>query len=200
MKRLIALLLAAVICLSLVACGGGETPNTDDSNAQGQQAQNGNKKPEITDPNVSEPQSTEPMETTNQTENLEEVRKAELSEILCGGKWVYAFDDTNLPSDYPIEMHFFEDGTMKYIDGAGEEHNANLWSFMQYTVNWEIEGLPGAAVCPPMQAIEYASERGVYYFTCNELYYQEMPVGYSADGEYIIHINQFPYKKVAEAN
>ena len=43
MKKMIALLLAAVMCLSLVACGGGEEmPNTDDSSAQEQQMQNDN--------------------------------------------------------------------------------------------------------------------------------------------------------------
>lgn len=31
MKKILALLLAAVMCLSLVACGGDETPNTDDN-------------------------------------------------------------------------------------------------------------------------------------------------------------------------
>lgn len=33
MKKLIALLLAAVMCFSLVACSGGETPNTSDNNS-----------------------------------------------------------------------------------------------------------------------------------------------------------------------
>lgn len=39
MKKLLALLLAVVMCLSLVACGGGETPNTDDNEGteQGEQ-------------------------------------------------------------------------------------------------------------------------------------------------------------------
>lgn len=194
MKKILALLLAAVMCFSLVACGG-EQPNTDNNSTQEQQAQNNNNKSEST-----EPENTEPEESTSPTENLGEIRKAELTEILCGGKWVYAFDDTNLPNDYPNEMYFFEDGTMKYTDSAGEEHSANPWSFMQYTINGEIEGLPGAMVAPPLQAIEYSSEHGVYYFTCKELYFQEMPVGYSVDGEYIIHITQFPYKKVAENN
>lgn len=77
MKKILALLLAAVMCFSLVACGGGEeTPNTDDSSAQEQQAQNDNNEPEVTDPDVSEPESTgteitEPENTEPQYETVE---------------------------------------------------------------------------------------------------------------------------------
>lgn len=61
MKKILALLLAAAMCFSLVACGGGEeTPNTDDSSAQEQQLQNDNNEPEGTTPDVTEPENTEP--------------------------------------------------------------------------------------------------------------------------------------------
>ena len=59
MKKILALLLAAIMCFSLVACGGLETPNTDDNSTQEQQAQNGNDEPEVTDPDISEPDNTE---------------------------------------------------------------------------------------------------------------------------------------------
>lgn len=205
MKKLLALLLAAVMCFSLAACGGEETPNTDDSSAQEQQVQNENNEPEGTAPDVSEPENTEPEntepeETTNPTESLAETRKAELIEILCGGKWVNAFDAADYPSDYPIEMYFLEDGTMKYIDGTGTEHSEYLWDFMYYTINREVEGQPGLMVAAPIEAISYSSEQGVYYFVCEELSNQAMTVGYSVDGEYIIHYWQYPYKKVTDAN
>ena len=205
MKKLLALLLAAVMCFSLAACGGEETPNTDDSSAQEQQVQNENNEPEGTAPDVSEPENTEPEntepeETTNPTESLAETRKAELIEILCGGKWVNAFDAADYPSDYPIEMYFLEDGTMKYIDGTGIEHSEYLWDFMYYTINREVEGQPGLMVAAPIEAIRYSSEQGVYYFVCEELSNQAMTVGYSVDGEYIIHYWQYPYKKVTDAN
>ncbi|MBR4291863.1 MAG: hypothetical protein IKT52_14695 [Oscillospiraceae bacterium] len=205
MKKLLALLLAAVMCLSLAACGGGETPNTDDSSAQEQQVQNDNNEPEVTNPDVTEPENTEPEntepeETTNPTESLADIRKAELIEILCGGKWVNAFDAADYPSDYPIEMYFLEDGTMKYIDGTGIEHSEYLWDFMYYTINREVEGQPGLMVAAPIEAIRYSSEQGVYYFVCEELSNQAMTVGYSVDDEYIIHYWQYPYKKITETN
>ena len=206
MKKILALLLAAVMCLSLTACGGGEeTPNTDDSSAQEQQLQNDNNEPEgttsdVTEPENTEPENTESEETTNPTESLADIRKAELIEILCGGKWVNAFDAADYPSDYPIEMYFLEDGTMKYIDGTGIEHSEYLWDFMYYTINREVEGQPGLMVAAPIEAIRYSSEQGVYYFVCEELSNQAMTVGYSVDDEYIIHYWQYPYKKITETN
>ena len=206
MKKILALLLVAVMCLSLTACGGGEeTPNTDDSSAQEQQLQNDNNEPEgttsdVTEPENTEPENTESEETTNPTESLADIRKAELIEILCGGKWVNAFDAADYPSDYPIEMYFLEDGTMKYIDGTGIEHSEYLWDFMYYTINGEVEGQPGLMVAAPIEAIRYSSEQGVYYFVCEELSNQAMTVGYSVDDEYIIHYWQYPYKKITETN
>lgn len=206
MKKILALLLVAVMCLSLTACGGGEeTPNTDDSSAQEQQLQNDNNEPEgttsdVTEPENTEPENTESEETTNPTESLADIRKAELIEILCGGKWVNAFDAADYPSDYPIEMYFLEDGTMKYIDGTGIEHSEYLWDFMYYTINREVEGQPGLMVAAPIEAIRYSSEQGVYYFVCEELSNQAMTVGYSVDDEYIIHYWQYPYKKITETN
>lgn len=70
MKKLIAVLLVAVMCFSLVACGG-ETPNTDDNSEQEQQTQNGNNEPEVTNPDVSEPDNTEPENTEPQYETVE---------------------------------------------------------------------------------------------------------------------------------
>lgn len=63
MKKLLALLLAAVMCFSLVACGGEETPNTDDSSAQEQQVQNETSEPKDKDPDVTEPEDTTPEYT-----------------------------------------------------------------------------------------------------------------------------------------
>ena len=40
MKKAISLLLALVMCLSLCACGGGETPNTSNDNSTQQQIEN----------------------------------------------------------------------------------------------------------------------------------------------------------------
>ncbi|MBE6636857.1 MAG: hypothetical protein E7618_03520 [Ruminococcaceae bacterium] len=54
MKKRIAILFAVVMCLSLVACGGEETPNTDNSSAQEQQVQNDNNEPEDTTPEYTE--------------------------------------------------------------------------------------------------------------------------------------------------
>lgn len=71
MKKLIALLLVAVMCFSLVACGGGETPNTDDNSAQEQQTQNGNNEPEVTEPDNTEPDNTEPENTEPQYATVE---------------------------------------------------------------------------------------------------------------------------------
>lgn len=76
MKKILALLLAAVMCFSLVACGGGETPNTDDNSTQEQQIQNNNNEPEVADPEVTEPESTEaevtePESTEPQLEEVE---------------------------------------------------------------------------------------------------------------------------------
>ena len=144
--------------------------------------------------------NTDPEGTADPAENLADIRKAELTEILCGGKWVNAFDAADYPSDYPIEMYFLEDGTMKYIDGTGTEHSEYLWDFMYYTINREVEGQPGLMVAAPIEAISYSSEQGVYYFVCEELSNQAMTVGYSVDGEYIIHYWQYPYKKVTDAN
>ena len=46
MKKFFALLVAAVMCLSLVACGGGEeTPNTDDNGTQQENNTNQNADP-----------------------------------------------------------------------------------------------------------------------------------------------------------
>ena len=42
MRKILALLLAVVMCFSLVACGGGETPNTDDSNGVQQETETDN--------------------------------------------------------------------------------------------------------------------------------------------------------------
>ena len=165
MKKWIALLLAAVMCFSLVACGGGETPNADES--------------------------------TTPTGSLEDIRAAELTEILCGGKWVGAFG-----FDYfdhlPSEIYFFDDGTMKYVNGVGEEYSGNPWSFKQYVINGEIEGQPGFSPAMYETRIKYSDEQGVYYFNCEGL--SIMLVGYSVDGEYIIHKDGYPYKKVAESN
>lgn len=61
MKKLIALLLAAVMCLSLVACGGGETPSIDNNSTQEQQTQNDNNEPESTGTEIAEPENTEPQ-------------------------------------------------------------------------------------------------------------------------------------------
>ena len=71
MKKLLALLLAAVMCFSLVACGGGETPKTDDSSTQEQQAQNDSNDPEVTAPDVSEPANTETEEATPEYTEIE---------------------------------------------------------------------------------------------------------------------------------
>lgn len=71
MKKILALLLAAVMCFSLVACGGEETPNTDDSSAQEQQVQNENNEPEVTDPDVSELESADSEETTPEYTEVE---------------------------------------------------------------------------------------------------------------------------------
>ena len=42
MKKIVALLLAAVMCLSLVACGSGETPNTNDNSGMQQETESNN--------------------------------------------------------------------------------------------------------------------------------------------------------------
>ena len=197
MKKLLALLLAAVMCFSFVACGGGETLNTDDNSTQEQQAQNDSNEPESTGTESTgaentEPENTEPEETTNPTESLAETRKAELIEILCGGKWVVASG----PDDYASELCFYNDGTMKYIDNAGEEHSGYSWSFTQYVINGEIEGKPGAMPAEQQTRIEYSSEQGQYWFNCDGL--TIMIVGLSVDGEYVIHYFGTAYEKVAE--
>ena len=46
MKKLIALLLAAVMCLSLAACDNGKTENTSKENQQTETASQGNGNPE----------------------------------------------------------------------------------------------------------------------------------------------------------
>ena len=62
MKKLLALLLAAIMCFSLVACGGG-TPNTDDSSTQQNEAQQEAANNEDTDSST-ETENNEPQSET----------------------------------------------------------------------------------------------------------------------------------------
>ena len=71
MKKLLSLLLAAVMCLSLVACGGGnDTPSTNDDGGNN---------------------------ATHESENSTTVDYAnEFAELLCDGKWVMREGDDSL--------------------------------------------------------------------------------------------------------
>ena len=62
MKKWIALLLAAVMCFSLVACGGRETPNTDNNSGtqQNEQADIESTENNEKDSIASESESTQP--------------------------------------------------------------------------------------------------------------------------------------------
>ena len=182
MKKLIILLFVAAMCLSLAACG--KQPSANNDSPQEQLAQNDNNKPENTKPEV----------TTGPSESLEDIRKAELKEILCDGEWI----DIIGSGIYPSTMCFLEDGTMQYTDSTGELHRENPWNYLQYVINGEIEGQPGSTPAIYQTRIEYSTEQGVYYFKCEGL--SVMLVGYSVDGEYILHYNGYPYKKVIENN
>lgn len=63
MKKMLALLLAAVMCLSLAACGGGQS-STDNNSAQEQQTGTSTNDHEVTEADVSEPENTEPQYET----------------------------------------------------------------------------------------------------------------------------------------
>ena len=69
MKKLIALLLAAVMCFSLVACGGG-TPNTDGNSTQ-QQTQSDSNDLQTADPDASETKNTGTGETAPEYTEIE---------------------------------------------------------------------------------------------------------------------------------
>lgn len=106
MKKILALLLAAVICLSLVACGGGETPNTNDNNETpgNNSATNG----AVGDTGNN---NTVGDASNNNTES----NAPNYTEILCGKIWSLL----NYKYDF-ISLGFNEDGTCEYYNAKWE--------------------------------------------------------------------------------
>ena len=105
MKRLFALLLAAVLCLSLAACGNGKVEaNTD--NSQGQNTEN--------TPNESEQVETEPQGNGN-TEQLTDERYQEGTDPAdIDAKYVGVWYSTVVGSENKFE--FFADGRIVVND------------------------------------------------------------------------------------
>ena len=105
MKKILALLLAVVMCLSLAACGGGETPNTDDNSGMGQ----------------GEQLDTESNNTAN-TENP--YANHPLLQFIYG-EWEY---EGSHKENYPfVKLEVNKDGTC-VVDGA-----AGMWIISDQT-------------------------------------------------------------------
>lgn len=102
MKKLLSLLLAAVVCVSLVACGG-KTPNTGDSSTQEQQVQNDN----------NEPESTEPENKVTADDNTQIESISKFLPYLCGEWKVLNVEDEGVLESVLIT----EDGNVN-IDGS----------------------------------------------------------------------------------
>lgn len=109
MKKLIALLLVAVMCVSLAACGDGELPNTGDNNetlgnnsatnGTGSDTSNNNNNNTVGDANNNNTESNAPNYT----------------EILCGKIW----NLLNYKYDF-YSLGFNEDGTCEYYNAKWE--------------------------------------------------------------------------------
>ena len=104
MKKAISLLLALVMCLSLCACGGGETPNSNNDTFDNNSATNGTGGDTTNNSTVGE---------TN--DNNTESNTPDYKEILCGKIWSllnYKYDFSS--------FGFNEDGTCAYHNAKWE--------------------------------------------------------------------------------
>lgn len=134
MKKIIALLLAAVMCLSLVACGGGETTNTDNSSGTQGSTVSATNNGETT---ITEPQS--PGIPDGNTENPY-ADHAHLTYIY--GQWeLISKDSYQQDEEIPCSaLTINKDGTCA-VDGA-----SGTWEFSDETrdnflkINIFIEG------------------------------------------------------------
>ena len=122
MKKLLALLLAAVMCLSLVACGGGETPNTDDNSGTEQGAESGD------------------IKDTNTENNSNSIPEVDYTKILLneGCFWSYV-------NYYSAGFGFMEDGTTINPDGTYElvDNTVSITLEDGNTISYEIKDING---------------------------------------------------------
>ena len=105
MKKILALLLAAVMCLSLVACGGGDN-NPETQNSADDTTTTGNQNEESTQGGT----STNDQQSANNSES----NTPNYQEVLCSNHW-------NLLNymDF-FSLGFNEDGTCQYYNAKWE--------------------------------------------------------------------------------
>lgn len=114
MERLITLLLAAVMCLTLCACGAeNDTAATTE---------------ESVDTTADSESTTVPDHTS------------ELTDILCGGKWVSRI---MFPTDISDELIFNTNGTFSWTSEEGV--NEATWRFQTYYGSFKDLPIPIAA-------------------------------------------------------
>ena len=104
MKKALSLILALVLCLSLCACGGGETPNTTDNNETQQETEN-----RPTNDNSFNEDNTQNTTDTN-SDNAQDQEKINL---ICG-IWWYQLS----PSGIDFGRKFYDDGRCEPAAGG----------------------------------------------------------------------------------
>lgn len=163
MKKLIALLLALVICFSLAACSSGEIPNTNVDSSTQQQIENNN----TTENNETTVDNTTNNDTS--TTNTELIKEWE--EILFNNVWYgkcHGREDNT-----EIEYVFYQDGSY----GSNGERN-ETWKFYGF---YE-DGAEYMATAPLWQTTpNYALEKGLYVA-------DNFTLGITEDGEYVLRI------------
>lgn len=125
MKKLLALLLAAVMCFSLVACGGGETPNTDNNSSIQQDGQ------------TTERDTQQGAETSNIQDSSNET-KVDYLEILLNESNAWYVVNGNAR----VGSWFRQDGT---LDGGTWELVDNIVTVIseESTASYEIKAVDG---------------------------------------------------------
>lgn len=163
MKKILALLLAAVMCLSLVACGGGNTPSTNTDNSIEQSEQS----------NTTQ-QESQTNSTNNNSKDDESERINEWEEILFNNVWYGTCHGVEGSGD-TIELVFYEDGSYSARYGNSENTETKTWNFMrlydtagEYLENVIIQTVP-----------DYDTEKSLYQANCFTL-------GITNDGEYLL--------------
>lgn len=210
MKKLIALILAAVMSFALVACGGGEEPLKSTADLSdllgGGSKTTAESTAETTESLTNDTSVTTTLDTTTteppvapdysdhsaNSKDDETERISEWEEILFNNIWYGTCHGVEGSGD-TIELIFYEDGSYSARYGVGENAKTETWNFMrlydtagEYLENAFIQTVP-----------DYDAEKGLYQADCFTL-------GITNDGEYLLRTGTdyicYPKDNAAENN